>query len=582
MTTVRPESISDEQIAKADIIVALDPKTQAETRLWGQESLPNVAAPGTPAHRIEVLEIELAESDHRGLLDLIHRVEAIRGHLPRDIQKLRVRLLAEPTSRPWEPIEELPDNWQQTLKNSQTLSIVEAWHEQTQDLREQDLYKDFLEELRREWAIETGVIEGLYTLSEGATTTLIEKGLDAALISHEDTNDSPDNVIAKIQDQYQAIKGVEQFLTGTRALGTSYIKELHRVLTAHQATYTARDTLGNFVPRELPKGKWKELGNSVEHPDGTKFEYCPPEHVAQEMDHLIDMYRSHESLAIPPDVEAAWLHHRFSLIHPFTDGNGRVARCLATLVLLKANWLPLVITRKERDAYIMALRSADLGYLKPLVDLFGSLQRKAIREANSLREEVVKKATAIEGILFAVTEKLEERRAHKSKAVERALDTADSLHVITKQQLEGLESQISSSIGPTYRVRVTDAKRGDEKAKFYYHQIIECAKKLDYFANLGIYQAWAALVIDTDRKAEILFSFHGIGHSDRGVLGCSAMFYTKERTDDENTVVTNLTPLTDEPFEFGYTEDATQVRQRFRNWLGESILQGLEHWKNLV
>jgi hypothetical protein len=43
---------------------------------------------------------------------------------------------------------------------------------------------EFEKRLRREWAIETGIIEDVYTLDRGVTRILIEKGIDAALIPH--------------------------------------------------------------------------------------------------------------------------------------------------------------------------------------------------------------------------------------------------------------------------------------------------------------------------------------------------------------------------------------------------------------
>jgi hypothetical protein len=77
-------------------------------------------------------------------------------------------------------------------------------------LRRKEPFHNFVERLKRHWAIETGAIEGLYSLSEGATVTLIEKGLDAALIGHEDTDQPPEDVILKIKDQHQAIQGILQ------------------------------------------------------------------------------------------------------------------------------------------------------------------------------------------------------------------------------------------------------------------------------------------------------------------------------------------------------------------------------------
>ncbi|MDE3194864.1 MAG: Fic family protein [Acidobacteriota bacterium] len=78
-------------------------------------------------------------------------------------------------------------------------------------------------------------------------------------------------------------------------------------------------------------------------------EYCPPEHVASEMDALIAMHTEQTSRGVQPYVEAAWLHHAFTQIHPFQDGNGRVARALAALVLIRAGYFPFVVTRDERE-----------------------------------------------------------------------------------------------------------------------------------------------------------------------------------------------------------------------------------------
>ena len=59
------------------------------------------------------------------------------------------------------------------------------------------------------------------------------------------------------------------------------------------------------------------------------------------MDNLVKWYNSYDKE--DPLLVAAWLHHRFTQIHPFQDGNGRVARVLTTMVMLKAGLLPLVV-----------------------------------------------------------------------------------------------------------------------------------------------------------------------------------------------------------------------------------------------
>jgi len=484
----------------------------------------------------------------------------------------------------WSHIVDLPSDWSSTLRNSQTEALADTWNEQQDELRERGSYKFFLEKLKRQWSIETGVIEGAYAISEGATRTLIEKGLDAALISHGETSEDPISVVSKIQDHHRAIEGLYDFVSGNRDLTLFYIKELHSVLMNNQRTYLGRDQFGNMQPRELPIGVWKSLPNDVEHPDGGRFEFCPPEHVQSEMESLLMMHNQHIADGVPADVQAAWLHHRFAVIHPFTDGNGRVARCLATLVLLKAHWLPLVITRTDRSDYIAALRAADAGDLKCLVDFIGTLQRKAIREAISLGEQATEEAQAFESILSAVTQKFSQRRRADQELRNQARSIADSLFQSANTSIASKAGAIATAIKAENRLfnaYLTSGENESNKGKYYYKQIVEAARHYQYFANLNVYHAWSSLVIVTNRRAEILVSIHGIGGAESGVFGCTAMFFTKD-TEDEQTQISDYEPLGPEPFEFSYTENGSDVQRRFTRWLDSVILKGLQKWQATI
>ncbi|MEN6609957.1 MAG: Fic family protein [Methanoregulaceae archaeon] len=90
----------------------------------------------------------------------------------------------------------------------------------------------------------------------------------------------------------------------------------------------------------------------------------PPDwqHIIHEMDDLIaDVARKDR-----PIIEmTAYLHHRFVAIHPFVDGNGRVARLLGNLYLIENGYPPVVLDQKNRQQYYRALREADTGNLSP-------------------------------------------------------------------------------------------------------------------------------------------------------------------------------------------------------------------------
>jgi len=63
---------------------------------------------------------------------------------------------------------------------------------------------------------------------------------------------------------------------------------------------------------------------------------------------------------------AVKIHHLIAWIHPFVDGNGRMARLLSNLRLLRAGFPPMVLRKKVRKSYYDALESADEGDFRPL------------------------------------------------------------------------------------------------------------------------------------------------------------------------------------------------------------------------
>ncbi len=258
--------------------------------------------------------------------------------------------------------------------------IANRWAEARFEVGETDRLRTFIEQLNREWSIETGIIENLYDIERGVTQTLIEQGFQASLIPHGATNKDPEFVIALLNDQKAALEGLFAFVKQDLQLTTSYIKVLHAVTTRSQDSVEAVDSLGNLVQAPLLRGQWKAQPNYPQR-DGVIYRYCPPEQVPGEMERLVEMHARHREAGVAPDVEAGWLHHRFSQVHPFQDGNGRVARLLASLVLLRAGLFPMVVPRDEKDVYIETLESADRGDLQPLVYLIARRQQVAYEKA---------------------------------------------------------------------------------------------------------------------------------------------------------------------------------------------------------
>ena len=277
------------------------------------------------------------------------------------------------------------------------LQSLAAFQEQKaeleRELQQLGLEQDFRERLLNYQAIETGQIEGLYKLNRGITETLIEKGFKAELISHNDAEGQDANLIAQqLQDQKQAMDGLFAFVKNKESFSLAYIRKLHQELCAHQEYTEGIDNLGNKGKTKLIVGAWKQLPNNPSQLDGQLFHYCPPEQVEPEMQALCEQLSSYLNEPIASQAKpnqnakfaanavlgAAWLHHRFSLIHPFQDGNGRTARLLASLCLIRGYLYPFMVTRDFREQYLDSLKAADEHQLKPLCEFMLQMQTQVL------------------------------------------------------------------------------------------------------------------------------------------------------------------------------------------------------------
>ena len=113
-------------------------------------------------------------------------------------------------------------------------------------------------------------------------------------------------------------------------------------------------------------------------------EHTPPDHilVAEQMAILMQEYNQFKG---HPLERAARLHIDFVKIHPFVDGNGRTARLLMNLDLMKAGLQPVVIKAADRLAYYEALDKAHtLGQLDDFLGLVGNAEEEALNKILSL------------------------------------------------------------------------------------------------------------------------------------------------------------------------------------------------------
>ena len=303
--------------------------------------------------------------------------------------------MSQPRPKPpetvWKPLTGMPPK-AETWGSARYVELAEQWRAACGELAAKGVERSILDTWlacrRREFAIETGEIEGLYTLKRGITGQLIAEGLEGVTSSHTLENVEDATIRGLLKDQEAALELVFSTVKNEQPLSHHTLLSWHALLTRHQETVTGLMLEGKARLKRVQvefktKGMYKVESNNPKRAYGVVYEYCPPEHVRAEMDRLFDLYAEIRGRMYPTEVEAAWLHHRFVRTHPFQDGNGRTARLLMAYAYIRRGEPPPIVTNELRDAYIDSLESADRGDLRMFVELLADLAGISIRSAMS-------------------------------------------------------------------------------------------------------------------------------------------------------------------------------------------------------
>lgn len=257
-----------------------------------------------------------------------------------------------------------------------------AWPSPTEDdLRLWDRFVSRLEETRKKTtpetrrkavevairaaALDTGAIEGLYSVDRGFTMTVATQ----AVAWEHAVEEKGEKVRALFEAQLEAYELVLDAVTQRLPISEAWIRALHEKVCAGQEKYRVLTDQG-WQEQELPRGTYKTQPNHVRLSNGSMHPYAPVDRVASEMHRLLEQIRTPEFEAAHPIAQASYLHYGFVVIHPFADGNGRVARALASVFFYRALSIPFLVFANQRNSYFDALHQADLGGIRPLLAFF--------------------------------------------------------------------------------------------------------------------------------------------------------------------------------------------------------------------
>jgi Fic family protein len=223
---------------------------------------------------------------------------------------------------------------------------------------EERLWKKF----RLEWNYNSNHIEG-NTLTYGETELL--------LIFEQTQGNHTLREYDEMKAHDLAVKHIIKLAEDRGTIHETDIRNLNQLILKEPYWKDGLTASGQVTQTQVIPGTYKRLPNNVRTSIGEVVPFASPTDTPAKMEELATWLRGElDAPTMHPIQFAAQLHHTFLLIHPFDDGNGRVARLLANFVLLREGFTPLIIKSDDKSNYIAALRNADVGSPAQIIDYF--------------------------------------------------------------------------------------------------------------------------------------------------------------------------------------------------------------------
>lgn len=241
-----------------------------------------------------------------------------------------------------------------------------------------------------------------------------------------------------------------------RPLTESFIRELNRTILVQDYWKNAKTPDGQDIRMQIKVGEYKSRPNSVLTATGEVFSYASPEETPAFMTSLVDWYNLEADKGILTPVElAALLHYRYIRIHPFEDGNGRIARLLVNFVLHRYGYPMIVIHSEDKSNYLNILHQCDveagltpsdganatLNDILPFVNYLSScLIRSLTLAIKAAKGESIEEEGDFEKKIAMLQRRYSDKAIEKSsRSVEQARSAFFELAVYVEQKISGLQ-----------------------------------------------------------------------------------------------------------------------------------------------
>jgi cell filamentation protein, protein adenylyltransferase len=209
------------------------------------------------------------------------------------------------------------------------------------------------QKLRLDWNYHSNHIEG-NSLTYGETKSLLLWGITA--------QNKPISDHLEIKGHNEAVEFLMSVVRNDEQydISENNIRQLHQLILPKDSFSKAMTEDGIETRKKITPGKYKTQPNNVRTSTGDLFAFTSPEDTPAKMQELVEWYKkAKKDKKLHPIALATAFHYRFVRIHPFDDGNGRMARILMNLIIMQNGFPPAIIHTERKDEYLLALEHAD-------------------------------------------------------------------------------------------------------------------------------------------------------------------------------------------------------------------------------
>jgi len=312
------------------------------------------------------------------------------------------------------------------------------------------------EKFRLDWTYHSNALEGNpLTLSE--TSFFVREGLTS--------KGKPLSAYLEARNHIVALDYVESVVREQTPLTEHLIRQYHTMLFDK----IDRISLGSGAEKQetpIQGGQYKQQNNHVVRLDGRLLQFADWLQVPGEMERLMAWYAANANSLHAIEL-AAQFHHRFVSIHPFLDGNGRVARLLMNTLLMQRGYTPAIIPVEEKKQYLEALQSADDGSydlvhgfieaqvsktLRLTIDVLEGREAFDFEDLARMVQNIAQKAKEIQQDLGPAASTPEERAESTADRIKASFIKVVQEHVASTQRTPGLivSFQENVNMGPPF------------------------------------------------------------------------------------------------------------------------------------